>query len=131
MNFNEHTVTWDTDTIPMKDRDTCNLSSLEALIEVYMSANEPQTLTGEYSWDSEILDAEYKPVSLDDVIRTLEYLAYWIIRQAIQPIRNKIDMNAILNIKVLKTRKSQQTTPVYWYSKLLSQHVVLQKRASV
>jgi xylose isomerase len=22
MNFNEHTVTWDTDTIPMKDRDT-------------------------------------------------------------------------------------------------------------
>jgi hypothetical protein len=49
MNFNEHTVTWDTDTIPMKDRDTCNLSSLEALIEVYMSANEPQTLTGEYS----------------------------------------------------------------------------------
>jgi hypothetical protein len=22
MNFNEHTVTWDTETIPMKDRDT-------------------------------------------------------------------------------------------------------------
>jgi hypothetical protein len=22
MNFNDHTVTWDTDTIPMKDRDT-------------------------------------------------------------------------------------------------------------
>jgi hypothetical protein len=41
MNFNDHTVTWDTDTIPMKDRDTCILSSVEALVEVYMSANEP------------------------------------------------------------------------------------------
>jgi hypothetical protein len=33
MNFNDHTVTWDTDTIPMKDRDTCTLSSVEFLIE--------------------------------------------------------------------------------------------------
>jgi hypothetical protein len=49
MNFNDHTVTWDTDTIPMKDRDTCTLSSVEALIEVYMSANEPQMLIDEYS----------------------------------------------------------------------------------
>jgi hypothetical protein len=49
MNFNDHTVTWDTDTIPMKDRDTSTLSSVEALIEVYMSANEPQTLRDEYS----------------------------------------------------------------------------------
>jgi hypothetical protein len=39
MNFNNHMVIWDTDTIPMKDRGT--LSSVEALIEVYMSANEP------------------------------------------------------------------------------------------
>jgi hypothetical protein len=31
MNFNDHTV------IPMKDRDTGTLSSVEALIEVYMS----------------------------------------------------------------------------------------------
>jgi hypothetical protein len=37
MNFNDRTVTWDTDTIPMKDRGT--LSSVEALIEVYMSAD--------------------------------------------------------------------------------------------
>jgi hypothetical protein len=43
MNFNDHTVTWDTDTIPMKDRYKCTLSSVESLIEVYMSANEPQT----------------------------------------------------------------------------------------
>jgi hypothetical protein len=49
MNFNDHTVTWDTDTIPMKDRDTRTLSSLETLIEVDMSANEQQTLRDEYS----------------------------------------------------------------------------------
>jgi hypothetical protein len=49
MNFNDHTVTWDTDTIPIKDRDTYNLSSVEALIEVYMIADEPQTLRDEYS----------------------------------------------------------------------------------
>jgi hypothetical protein len=33
----------------MKERDSCNLISGEALIEVYMSANEPQTLKGKYS----------------------------------------------------------------------------------
>jgi hypothetical protein len=49
MNFNDHTVTWDTDTIPMKDRDTHTLSSVETLIVVYMSENEPQTLRDEYS----------------------------------------------------------------------------------
>jgi hypothetical protein len=48
MNFNKHTVTWDTDTIPMKDRNTSTLSSVEALIEVYMIANEPQTLIDEF-----------------------------------------------------------------------------------
>jgi hypothetical protein len=48
----------------------------------------------------------------------LEYLGYWIIRKGIQPIRNKIE--AILNIKAPKTRKSQPNTPVYWYSQLLS-----------
>jgi hypothetical protein len=74
MNFNDHTVTWDTDTIPMEDRDTCTSSSEEALIEVYMSANEPQTLWDEYYWATKILDAEYKPASLDDVIKTCENL---------------------------------------------------------
>jgi hypothetical protein len=72
MNFNDHTVTWDTDTIPMKDRGT--LSSVEALIEVYMIAIEPQTLRDEYSQATKILDAEYKPASLDDVIKTCENL---------------------------------------------------------
>jgi hypothetical protein len=40
------------------------------MIEVYMSANEPHTLRDEYSQDTEILDAEYKPAILDDVIKT-------------------------------------------------------------
>jgi hypothetical protein len=29
----------------------------------------------------------------------IEYLGYWITRQGIQPIHNKVEMNAILNIK--------------------------------
>jgi hypothetical protein len=37
-----------------------------------MSANEPQTLRDEYSRATKILDAEYKPTSLDDVIMTFE-----------------------------------------------------------
>jgi hypothetical protein len=74
MNFNDHTVTWDTDTIPMKDRDTCTLSSLEALVEVYMSANEPQMPRDEYSRATKILDAEYKPENADDVNKTCENL---------------------------------------------------------
>jgi hypothetical protein len=39
-----------------------------------MSENEPQTLTDEYSWATKILDADYKPASLDDVIKTCENL---------------------------------------------------------
>jgi hypothetical protein len=49
----------------------------------------------------------------------IEYLRYWITRQGIQPIRNKVE--AILNIKGPKTRNAQQTTPVYWYSHVVSQ----------
>jgi hypothetical protein len=55
----------------------------------------------------------------------IEYLGYWITRQGIQPIRNKVE--AILNIKAPKIRKEQQYTQVYWYSQLLSRHVVSQK----
>jgi hypothetical protein len=61
MNFNDHMVTWDTDTTPMKDRDTFTLSSVEALIEVYMSANEAQTLRDKFSRATKILNAECKP----------------------------------------------------------------------
>jgi hypothetical protein len=39
-----------------------------------MIANEPQTIRDEYSRATEILDAEYKPASLDDVIKTCENL---------------------------------------------------------
>jgi hypothetical protein len=39
-----------------------------------MSANEPQTIRDEYSRATKILDAEYKPESLDDVIKTCENL---------------------------------------------------------
>jgi hypothetical protein len=74
MNFIDQTVTWDANTIPMKDRGT--LSSLEVLIEVYMRSNEPQTLRDEYSWATKILDACYKQssASLDDVIKICENL---------------------------------------------------------
>jgi hypothetical protein len=57
----------------------------------------------------------------------IEYLGYWITRQGIQAMRNKVEKNAILNIKAPKTRKEDRTTPVYWYRQLLSQHVVSQK----
>jgi hypothetical protein len=39
-----------------------------------MSVNEPQTLRDEYSQATKILDAEYKPESLYDVIKTCENL---------------------------------------------------------
>jgi hypothetical protein len=52
----------------------------------------------------------------------IEYLGYWITKQGIQPIRNKVERKAILNIildiKMPKTRKEERTTPVYWYSQL-------------
>jgi hypothetical protein len=55
----------------------------------------------------------------------IEYLGYWITRQGIQPIRNKVE--AILNIEAPKTIKGQQTMPVYRYIQLLLRHVLLQK----
>jgi hypothetical protein len=39
-----------------------------------MSANEPQTLRYEYSQATKILDVDYKPASLDDVIKICENL---------------------------------------------------------
>jgi hypothetical protein len=39
-----------------------------------MNENEPRTVRDKYSLDSEILDAEYKPASLDDIIKTCESL---------------------------------------------------------
>jgi hypothetical protein len=61
----------------------------------------------------------------------IEYLSpwYWITRQGIQPIHNKVE--AILNIMAPKTRKEEPNTPVYWYSQLLWQYEVSQKWASI
>jgi hypothetical protein len=39
-----------------------------------MSTIEPQTLRDEYSRATKILDAEYKPARVDDVIKTCENL---------------------------------------------------------
>jgi hypothetical protein len=58
----------------MKDRETCTLSSVEALIEVYMSANDSQKLRDEYSRATKIHDSEYEPASLDDVMNACEIL---------------------------------------------------------
>jgi hypothetical protein len=49
MNFNDYTVTWDNDNRNYSNERYSTLSSVEALIEVYMIANEPQTLRDEYS----------------------------------------------------------------------------------
>ena len=73
LNFNHKTVTWDTDTIPMKDRGTLN--SQNALTEVYLSANEPQSLVKELSRSTKILDAEYKPAILEEVIQLCDNLS--------------------------------------------------------
>jgi hypothetical protein len=39
-----------------------------------MTPNEPQTLRDAYSQATKIIDVEYKPASLDDVIKTCENL---------------------------------------------------------
>jgi hypothetical protein len=61
-------------TILTKDKETRTFSSVEALIEVHMSANKLQTLRDEYSQATKILDAEYNPASLDNVIKTCKNL---------------------------------------------------------
>ena len=65
LDFNDKTGTWDTETIPMKGRDTLN--TRYALIEVYLYANQPQSLVNEFFWSNKILDAENKRVVLEDV----------------------------------------------------------------
>jgi len=70
LNFNDQTVTWDTDTIPMKDRGSLNTQ--KAITEIYLTANEPQSLMNEFSRSTKILDAEYKAADLEEVIKTCE-----------------------------------------------------------
>jgi hypothetical protein len=47
LNFNDHTVTWDTDTIPMKDSGTLNTQ--DALLGVYLASIKPKSLVDEFS----------------------------------------------------------------------------------
>ena len=56
----------------MKDRGT--LATQEPIIEVYLSANEPQTLVDKFSLSHKMLDVEYKPAILDKVIKMYENL---------------------------------------------------------
>ena len=72
LNSNDKTVTWDTDTIPMKDRGTLN--SQKVITEIYLAANEPQSLVDEFSRSTKILDAEYKPAILEEVTKICENL---------------------------------------------------------
>jgi hypothetical protein len=72
-NFNDTSVTWDTDTIPMKGRGTLNTQ--EALVEVYLTANELQSMVSKLSCSTKILDAEYKPACLDKVIKMCDNLS--------------------------------------------------------
>jgi hypothetical protein len=72
INFNDETVTWDTDTIPMKDQGSLN--SQMSISDISMTVNEPQSLMDKFSCYTKILDAEYKPAILDKVIKTCENL---------------------------------------------------------
>ena len=72
LNFSDQTVTWDTDTIPMKDRGSLNTQ--KAITEIYLTANEPQSLMDELSRSTKILDAVYKPAILEEVTKTCESL---------------------------------------------------------
>jgi hypothetical protein len=62
--FNDYTVTWNTDTIPMKDRGTLNTQ--DAILEAYLASNEPKHLVDKFSQSTKILDAEYKPAVLEE-----------------------------------------------------------------
>jgi hypothetical protein len=56
LNFIDKTVSWDTATIPMKDR--CSLNSQKSIMEINLTANEPQNLINDFSRSTKILDAE-------------------------------------------------------------------------
>jgi hypothetical protein len=56
----------------MKDRGFLN--SQKSITEIYLTANEPQSLMDEFSCSTKILDAEYKPAILEEVTKTFENL---------------------------------------------------------
>jgi hypothetical protein len=56
----------------MNDRGSLN--SQKAITEIYLNANEPQSLMDEFSCSTTILDAEYKTAFLEEVSKTCENL---------------------------------------------------------
>jgi uncharacterized protein YfbU (UPF0304 family) len=56
----------------MNDRGSLN--SQKAITEIYLNANEPQSLMDEFSRSTTILDAEYRPAFLEEVSKTCENL---------------------------------------------------------
>jgi hypothetical protein len=49
-------------------------------------------------------------------VEQIKYLGYWINTQGINPTRTKVE--AILNIKLSKTRKEEASTTIYWYGQV-------------
>jgi hypothetical protein len=47
LNFQDKTVSWDTDTIPMREKG--NLKTLKLLTEGYLRANKPKLVEEEYT----------------------------------------------------------------------------------
>ena len=72
LGFNDHTVTWNTDTISMKDRGTLN--SQESTVEDYLASTEPQSLVDKFSRSTKILDSEYKTAILEEVTQMCDNL---------------------------------------------------------
>jgi hypothetical protein len=52
----------------MKDRGS--LKSQKSITEIYLTANEPQSLMDEFSGSTKILGAEYKPATLEEATKT-------------------------------------------------------------
>jgi hypothetical protein len=73
LHLSDKTVTWETDTIPMKDKGTLN--SQDALAEVYLSANKPENILDEFLRSTKILDAEDKPAILEEAAQMCENLS--------------------------------------------------------
>ena len=64
------------------------LTTQGSLIEVCLTANEPQTLVDKFSHSTKILDAEYKPAVLDEVIKMCENLNQEEQHQLLQILKN-------------------------------------------
>ena len=50
------------------------MNSQKVITEIYLAANEPQSLMNEFSRSTKILDAEYKHATLEEVTKNCENL---------------------------------------------------------